>query len=105
MAKGVFDTKPASGYDDHLPERYHFPARSNYLTVAHAVTGDWVLYREPQRNRGRRAYIGVGRVAFVEPDPRQPDHAYARRLPAFRSARRLLWSARRGLLGIRAPWH
>lgn len=78
MAKGVFDTKPASGYDDHLPERYHFPARSNYLTVAHAVTGDWVLYREPQRNRGRRAYIGVGRVAFVEPDPRQPDHAYAR---------------------------
>lgn len=75
--KGVFDTKPGSAYDDHLETRYHFPARSNYLAVAHAVTGDWILYREPQRNRGRRAYIGVARVVRVDPDPQRPDHAYA----------------------------
>jgi hypothetical protein len=24
--KGVFDTKPGSGYDDEIAERYHFPA-------------------------------------------------------------------------------
>jgi len=75
--KGVFDTKPGSAYDDRLEERYHFPARRNYLDVAHAVVGDWVLYREPQRNRGRRAYVGAARVFAVEPDPVHPDHAYA----------------------------
>ncbi len=75
--KGVFDTKPGSGYDDSLAERYHFPARRNYWDVAQAVIGDWVLYREPQRNRGRRAYIGVARIASVQLDPRQGDHAYA----------------------------
>lgn len=76
--KGVFDTKPGSGYDDSLAERYHFPARRNYLDVAHSVTGDWILYREPQRNGGRRAYVGAAVVTSVEPDTQQPDHAYAR---------------------------
>ncbi len=75
--KGVFDTKPGSGYNDSLAERYHFPARSNYMAVARAVEGDWVLYREPQRNGGRRAYIGAARVVSVQPDPQQADHAYA----------------------------
>ena len=42
------------------------------------MIGDWILYREPQRNRGRRAYIGAAMVVSIEPDPRQPDHAYAR---------------------------
>lgn len=76
--KGVFDTKPDSGYDDSLAERYHFPARRNYLDVAKAVTGDWILYREPQRNRGRRAYVGAARVVSIVTDARQPDRAYAR---------------------------
>lgn len=75
--KAVFDTKPESGYDDRHAERYHFPARRNYLEVAHAVVGDWILYREPQRNGGRRAYIGAAKVVAVEPDPVQPGHAYA----------------------------
>jgi len=76
VVKGVFDTKPGSGYDDSA-DRYHFPARRNYLDVAHAVVGDWIVYREPQRNGGRRAYIGAARVTSVEPDAQQPDHAYA----------------------------
>ena len=76
MVKGVFDTKSESGYDDSS-ERYHFPARRHYLEVARAVVGDWVLYREPQRNGGRRAYIGTARVIAVEPDLAKPDHAYA----------------------------
>lgn len=75
--KGVFDTKPSSGYDDSLSERYHFPARRDYLDVAQAVVDDWVLYREPQRNQGRRAYIGAARVTHVEMDRTQPGHAYA----------------------------
>jgi putative restriction endonuclease len=75
--KAVFDVKPGSGYDDDIVRRYHFPARSNYLNVAQAALGDWVLYRESQRNGGRRAYIAVARVVAVEPDPEQLDHAYA----------------------------
>ncbi len=75
--KGIFDTKEGSGYSDVFPERYHFPATRPYLDVAHSVTGDWIIYREPRRNLGREAYIGVGRVASIEPDPVSPKHAYA----------------------------
>lgn len=76
--KGVFDTKPNSGYDDEITRRYHFPARRNYMDAAEAVVGDWIVYREPQRNSGRRAYIAVARVLSIEPDPARRDHAYAR---------------------------
>lgn len=75
--KAVFDTKPNSGYDDELPHRYHFPARSNYMATALAAQGDWVILREPQRNGGRRAYVAVARVREVKPDPIRQDHAYA----------------------------
>lgn len=75
--KAVFDVKPGSGYDDEITRRYHFPARSNYLAAAHDAVGDWVLFREPQRNGGRRAYIATARVVRVERDPDRPDHFYA----------------------------
>lgn len=75
--KAVFDVKPGSGYDDDITRRYHFPARSNYLAAARDALGDWVLFREPQRNRGRRAYIATARVVSVEPDPEHGDHYYA----------------------------
>jgi putative restriction endonuclease len=75
--KAVFDVKPGSGYDDEITRRYHFPARSNYVDTAQEAVGDWVLYREPQRNGGRRAYIATARVIAVEPDPHRADHKYA----------------------------
>lgn len=75
--KGVFDLKPGSGYNDTPAERYHFPAKRNYMEAALAVVGDWILYRETQRNGGRRAYIGAARVVSVVPDDDDPDHAYA----------------------------
>jgi putative restriction endonuclease len=75
--KAVFDTKPNSGYDDEITRRYHFPARSNYLSAARSALGDWIVYREPQRNNGRRAYIAVARVTDIQPDPVRHDHAYA----------------------------
>ena len=75
--KAVFDVKPGSGYDDDITRRYHFPARSNYLEAALGAVGDWVLFREPQRNGGRRAYIATARVTGVDRDARQPDHFYA----------------------------
>ena len=75
--KAVFDTKPNSGYDDEITRRYHFPARRNYMEAALAAVGDWVVYREPQRNGGRRAYISVARVLRIEPDLARSDHAYA----------------------------
>jgi len=78
VAKAVFDTKAGSGYGDRIEERYNFPAKRNYLAVAHAAIGDWIVYREPQRNSGRRAYMAAARVTAVEPDPLRPDYAYAR---------------------------
>lgn len=75
--KAVFDTKPDSGYDDEIVRRYHFPTQSNYMAAAEAAVGDWIVYREPQRNRGRRAYIAVARVLRIEPDRLRPNHAYA----------------------------
>jgi putative restriction endonuclease len=75
--KAVFDTKPDSGYDDEITRRYHFPSRRNYMAAANAAVGDWIVYREPQRNNGRRAYIAVARVLGIEPDRARQDHAYA----------------------------
>ena len=75
--KAVFDVKPDSGYDDEITRRYHFPARRNYVDAANDAVGDWVLFREPQRNHGRRAYIAAARVVRVEKDPGQADHFYA----------------------------
>jgi len=75
--KAVFDVKPRSGYDDETGLRYHFPARRNYLEAARNAVGDWVLFREPQRNGGRRAYIAVARVVGIERDAQRADHCYA----------------------------
>ena len=75
--KAVFDTKSNSGYDDDITRRYHFPARSDYMAAAQAAVGDWIVYREPQRNKGRKAYIAVARVLGIEADPSLAKHAYA----------------------------
>lgn len=74
--KAVFDTKAGSAYDDDISERYHFPAR--YLTLVNAAIGDWVVYREPTRNSGRRGYVATAMVAAVESDLVRPAHWYAR---------------------------
>jgi putative restriction endonuclease len=73
--KGIFDTKPESGYDDEITRRYHFPRQ--YRDVAERLVGDWIIYREPQRNRGRRAYIAVARLIRLESDPARPGYSYA----------------------------
>ena len=55
--KAVFDTKTASGYDDDIVERYHFP--NNYLAIAERSVDDWIVYREPRRGGGSMGYIAV----------------------------------------------
>ena len=74
--RAIFDTKADSAYDDDITERYHFPSR--YLSVAQAAKGDWIVYREPIRNGGRRGYVAVARVVDIEPDPARAGHWYAR---------------------------
>lgn len=73
--KGNFDTKPHSGYDDEIAHRYHFPPQ--YRSTAEKLVGHWIIYREPQRNRGRRAYVAVARVLRIDLDLKRPGHAYA----------------------------
>jgi putative restriction endonuclease len=73
--KAVFDTKPGSGYDDDRPRQYHFPKQ--YRSIAEALIGSWIVYREPQRNAGRRAYVAVARVTAIADDPERKGHAYA----------------------------
>ncbi|PPQ35771.1 HNH endonuclease [Rhodoblastus acidophilus] len=71
----IFDAKPDSGYDDLLPRRYHFP--NNYLKVAEAAVGDWILFRKPRRGDGAPGYFAVARLKALEPDPKDPGSSYA----------------------------
>lgn len=73
--KGIFDTKPNSGYDDEVTRRYHFPPQ--YRAIAERLVGDWIIYREPQRNKGRRAYVAVGKVVQIMADPTRRGYSYA----------------------------
>ena len=73
--KGVFDTRPDTGYDDDIVRRYHFPNR--YLTPAERCVGDWIIYRETQRGSGRPSYVAVARVTHVDPDSSDPGSSYA----------------------------
>ncbi len=68
--KAVFDTKADSGYDDDIIQRYHFPNR--YLSEAQKAVGDWIIYREPRRGRGREGYVAVARVTHVQSDIARP---------------------------------
>jgi len=73
--RAVFDTRSDTGYDDDITRRYHFPNR--YLTVARQAIGDWIVYREPRRGRGRQGYVAVARVLDITPDPDDAGCAYA----------------------------
>ncbi len=78
--KAVFTTRPGSGYDDIVEERYHFPA--TYLAQVENAVGDFIVYYAPRRTAldqsgGRQAYFAVARVASVERDVRRDDHYYA----------------------------
>ena len=73
--KGVFDTRPFTGYDDDISRRYHFPNR--YLGNAEQTKDDWIVYREPRRGGGRQAYVAVARVTRIEPDPSHAGSSYA----------------------------
>jgi putative restriction endonuclease len=63
--KAVFDTRPGSGYSDSITA-YDFPPR--YHRQATASIGDWVVYYEPRRDGGRRAYVGTARLDRIEPN-------------------------------------
>jgi len=75
LLKGIFDTKRDSGYKDEIAFRYHFPKQ--YRVTAERLVGDWIIYREPQRNGGRRAYVATAKVVAIEDDPEKSGHAYA----------------------------
>ncbi len=76
MTKGIFTTKPDSGYDDIREERYHFPKQ--YLARVQRIVGDQVIYYEPRRGNGRSSYIAVAVVDSVDPDPHRDGFFYAR---------------------------
>lgn len=73
--KAVFDTKPNSGYEDELALRYHFPPK--YLGLVSKTIGDWVVFRRPRADGGTMAYLGVGMVVGIDPDPVTPGYNYA----------------------------
>lgn len=74
--KLVLDTKPGSGYDDALAERYHFPDK-NYLPLMTAAQGDWAVFRQPRAGGGHMGYLGVGKIARLAADPERMGHHYA----------------------------
>src|SRR5215472_7224954 len=74
--KGIFDTRPGSGYDDEVQSRYHFPDR--YLAEARKTVGDWIVYRTTRRGGGGIGYFAAAQVAGIDPDPARAGHSYAR---------------------------
>ena len=64
--KGIFDTRPDTVHDD-ISRCNHFP--NLYLDTVRKTVGEWIVYREPWRGKGRRAYISVTRVSRIETDP------------------------------------
>ncbi|MEM0899783.1 MAG: HNH endonuclease [Pseudomonadota bacterium] len=73
--KSVFDTKPNSGYDDDISQKYQFPKR--YLSIAENSLDDWVVFRRPRADGGNLAYFATARVAKIEPDLSAPGMFYA----------------------------
>ena len=82
MTKAVFTASEQSAYDDLIEQRYHFP--NKYLRQANAAIGDWIVYYEPRRTSGpfssdgRQSYFAIAHLERIEPDPKLPDHSYAR---------------------------
>ena len=73
--KGVFDTKPHSGYDDETARHYRFPRQ--YRAITQKLVGDWIVYWEPRRIDVRQAYVAVAPVLRVDPDSQRHGHSYA----------------------------
>jgi putative restriction endonuclease len=76
MAKAIFMSKVDTTYDDRPWEYYHFPA--TYINQARQAVGDWIIYYETKRNGGRKNYYATAKVGAIDPDPKRPDHFYAR---------------------------
>ena len=74
--KGIFDTKKNSRYDDEIAQRYHFEGAA-YRDLARQMVGDWIVYREPQREGGLKAYVAVACVTDVVDDVNRPGYYYA----------------------------
>ena len=76
MTKAVFISMINSIYDDLPEERYHFPKQ--YLKRIEATIGDWIIYYEPRRNKGRMVYYATAQVADIHQDPVKPGYFYAK---------------------------
>lgn len=73
--KAVLDTKPDSGYDDEIANRYHFP--SQYRARLTRCIGDWVVFRRPRAGGGDLAYFAVGRINRIDADAQDSKLHYA----------------------------
>lgn len=70
----VLTHKDGSDYDDEPWEHYHFP--NSYRRLIESRLGDWFVYYEPRRGNGRQAYVALGRLTRLWPDPHKADHFY-----------------------------
>lgn len=74
--KAVFVTRPDSIYDDVVSAEYPFPNR--LLRHAEAALGDQIIYQEPTRGNGQKAYVSTALVADVVPHPDDPGQSIAK---------------------------
>ncbi|MEE9346722.1 MAG: HNH endonuclease [Robiginitomaculum sp.] len=66
MAKLVFIHNENSKYDDQPERHYHFPKQ--YLNRAKPCVGDWVLYYESGKNKGKKSFKAVAEVKSITDD-------------------------------------
>ena len=74
--KGIFDTRPDTGYDDQLESKYHFPDR--YLERCGERSEIGSCTGATRRGGSRPGYFSAAQVAAVELDPVLARHSYAR---------------------------
>lgn len=70
--KAIFDVREKSGYEDELPEHYHFP--NKYLQDVEKTIGDWVIFRTPRAGGGDKAYFALGKVEKTGNRPGKKGH-------------------------------
>lgn len=66
MTKAVFLHRADSIYEDQPAVHYDFPRQ--YLRIAQATVGDWIIYYEPVK-AGQRGYFAVAKVQDVIAKP------------------------------------
>lgn len=88
MPKAILNCGPDSIYDDELPYRYHFVEKHRKELTR--CLRDEVIFYEPKRAGGRKAYTASAKIVAIYPDNEKPIGNYYAILDGFKYFDRLV---------------